>query len=765
MTLKEITQRIQDSQQLAGSDPATALKLNRTLFVDIARQDEIYLVPEAEVSPDALEQKLFRPYIAPAQENDPRLFLRIFSHKDAAESFAERLGRSQVCMIDGVELIQLAKTYFLRGVYGFLLNDGMAWTALSFPDFLMDCFRDILGDTSLARPEYISLIQFINMVRQNRYYHIQAGHQEVLDATKPIQARFMDQPQSVWTSDVGEWIYEDCTINHLMQASGLNQDAVVYIKTAKCELQITPAQLRAALCATGLAEPGTQFDLDFHTDAIALDYRLEDFDLERLPLQVQITELPRAGVDDDDEPQEEPKKKERKPCRALFASLFAKFKWKKPQSMVENPEAADEDEEILDVPVITVEDAGEESVEEKPAKGGRLKISRKLAPSPKLMVRLFFVAAFLIIAVAILMQVFKPVPKDELVKAMEAGKHAEVVELYNKCVISNPDNKEELLQLLAGNLDHELEAYAADEITANQLAETITAYEKIPAMASKCDAVYIQASALEQSKIVYQQGLLETSMSKRLAIWRDVIQTDTGSQKAMRISLDENADMYKSFVFAEVDRMEVGEALKSLNILQSYYPNDNEVSKHIKEWLDTVSKPTQPPQQGDQTGNLTGDGEQDWPVVVQDIFVTKDESLYDLHIQWGNVAGRTIEKVMFNVTPLNATGEPVYTEDVGNGIYSDYMAISQGPYENGYEMPESYMWPSAWVNREQEIVAIRLNSIQVFYTSESGTDGTEAESWSSHEPIQFGELPAPTDTGMEDNKKTDSFLGPLGGLL
>ena len=360
MTLKEITQRIQDSQQIAGSDPATALKLNRNLFVDITRQDEIYLVPEAEVSPDALEQKLFRPYIAPAQENDPRLFLRIFSHKDSAESFAERLGRSQTCMIDGVELIQLAKTYFLRGVYGFLLNDGMAWTALSFPDFLVDCFRDILGDESLARSEYISLIQFINMVRQNRYYHIQAGHQEVLDATKPIQARFMDQPQSVWTSDVGEWIYEDCTINHLMQASGLNQDAVVYIKTAKCELQITPAQLRAALCATGLAEPGTQFDLDFHTDAIALDYRLEDFDLERLPLQVQITELPRAGVDDD-EPQEEPKKKERKPCRALFASLFAKFKWKKPQSMVENPEAADEDEEILDVPVITVEDAGEES--------------------------------------------------------------------------------------------------------------------------------------------------------------------------------------------------------------------------------------------------------------------------------------------------------------------------------------------------------------------------------------------------------------------
>ena len=249
---------------------------------------------------------------------------------------------------------------------------------------------------------------------QNKYYHIQAGHQEVLDATKPIQVRFMDQPQSVWTSDVGEWIYEDCAINHLMQASGLNQDAIVYIKTAKCELQISPAQLRAALCATGLAEPGTQFDLDFHTDAIALDYRLEDFDLERLPLQVQITELPRAGFDEEDEPQEKPGEKERTPRKVPFAGIFAKFKRKKSRSMVEDPGTADEDEEVLDVPVATAEDIGEESVEEKPEKARKFKAFGIMAPSPKLMVRLFFVAAFLIIVAAILVQVFKPVPKEEL---------------------------------------------------------------------------------------------------------------------------------------------------------------------------------------------------------------------------------------------------------------------------------------------------------------------------------------------------------------
>ena len=71
MTLKEVAQRIQVSQQQAERDPAGALKKNRDLFLDLIRQDQAFIIPEAVVSQEALEQKLFRPYIAPAQEGDP----------------------------------------------------------------------------------------------------------------------------------------------------------------------------------------------------------------------------------------------------------------------------------------------------------------------------------------------------------------------------------------------------------------------------------------------------------------------------------------------------------------------------------------------------------------------------------------------------------------------------------------------------------------------------------------------------------------------
>lgn len=730
MTIKEIVQRIQESQRMASNDPARALQLNRALFVDLARQDELYIVPEAEVSPEALAQKLFRPYIGPAQENDPRLFLRVFSHQETAETFAARVKRNQICKLDGVEMIQLAKFYFLRGVYGFLLNDGQTWAAISFPDFLADCYRDILGDSNLVRPEYVTIIQFINMVRQNRYYHIQVGRQNLVDAKRPCQVRFLDRPDNIWSPDQGEWFYEECSVKDLIQAAGMGENTVIYIRASKTDLEISPAKLRAALCATGLAEPGTQFDLDFHTDAIALDYRMEDFDLERLPFQAELAELPK--VESDPEPEEKPKKKRVR--SSLFARLFTKKEKPTPE------------EDILDVSEPEPEPKPEPKAPAEKADKAKRAVGKML--SPKLMVRFFFLLAFLIIVIAILAQVFKPVPREEFEKALNTGDYTTAAELYEKCIVANPDNKEELLQIMAMLLDEQLAAYADDQITANQLAETITGCEKIPAMATKCDAVYLQAAALEQSKLTYQEGLLETSMSKRLSIWRGVTAEDTGSQRSMRKSLDDNIGLYKSFIFTEAEQMEVGDALKTLNLLQSYYPNDNEIAREIKEWLDKVSQPAQDPLPGDPD-YVPGQGEA-LPVAVEDVYVTVEEAgHYDLHIKWTNTSGKTIEKATFSVTPLDAYGNPVASNPEGGASYSEFIAISQGPYEDGFEMPDTFFWPDAWINTEAEIKAFTLNSIQIWYSDK------EDDNWSDYTIQRFGDEPLEA----EPQKNTGSVIG------
>lgn len=747
MTLKEVAQRIQVSQQQAERDPAGALKKNRDLFLDLIRQDQAFIIPEAVVSQEALEQKLFRPYIAPAQEGDPRLFLRVFSHLDPATVFAEQQGQNQVCEIDGVELVQLAKTYFLRGTYGFLLNDGSAWTAIAFPDLLTEFYKEILGDESLGRPEFISLIQFINMVRQNYAYNIQAGRPAVYDVENRTQARFTDKPNDIWSSE-GDWVYEDCKLEHLMMASGASNDTFIHIKTAKCDMRIQPAYLRAALCAAGMGDRRTQPDLNFHTESIALDYRMQDFDLERFPLQCELAELPR--LDDEPEPEppatEEPPKKKEKPKAQMpgfIALLLAKFKNLGKEEPPKEPA-----EDVLDVP------PEETLTEEKPPEPELEKKRYNL--DPKLMVKLFFGAAFLIILVAVIMQVMKPTPIDDLKEAVEAGNTAAAVELYDECISRDPECREELIQLFAADLQASLDGYAADTVTANQLAEKINNYKTISVLQEKCDAAYLQASDLEQSKTNYNKGLVETSMVARLTAWRGVIIEDIGSMTAMKNALETNADLYKGLMFEEIKGMDRGPALSALMLLQSYYPNDKDVVDNIQDWRDQMAA-QQIPDSVDGPPAGTG-SQEDWPITMGEISVQYNGTGYDLYIPWQNTSGRPMNGPLFAVTALDADGVPVVStivkEDGTSFSYSQYVAdAGPGPYEDGFVWPETAYWENVWVT-DQRIESVRLDSISINYTDGSDEDPVD---WSY---TATGEEPeTEPEDGTEPWISWEDFLG------
>lgn len=747
MTLKEVAQRIQVSQQQAERDPAGALKKNRDLFLDLIRQDQAFIIPKAVVSQEALEQKLFRPYIAPAQEGDPRLFLRVFSHLDPATVFAEQQGQNQVCEIDGVELVQLAKTYFLRGTYGFLLNDGSAWTAIAFPDLLTEFYKEILGDESLGRPEFISLIQFINMVRQNYAYNIQAGRPAVYDVENRTQARFTDKPNDIWSSE-GDWVYEDCKLEHLMMASGASNDTFIHIKTAKCDMRIQPAYLRAALCAAGMGDRRTQPDLNFHTESIALDYRMQDFDLERFPLQCELAEMPR--LDDEPEPEppatEEPPKKKEKPKAQMpgfIALLLAKFKNLGKEEPPKEPA-----EDVLDVP------PEETLTEEKPPEPELEKKRYNL--DPKLMVKLFFGAAFLIILVAVIMQVMKPTPIDDLKEAVEAGNTAAAVELYDECISRDPECREELLQLFAADLQASLDGYAADTVTANQLAEKINNYKTISVLQEKCDAAYLQASDLEQSKTNYNKGLVETSMVARLTAWRGVIIEDIGSMTAMKNALETNADLYKGLMFEEIKGMDRGPALSALMLLQSYYPNDKDVVDNIQDWRDQMAA-QQIPDSVDGPPAGTG-SQEDWPITMGEISVQYNGTGYDLYIPWQNTSGRPMNGPLFAVTALDADGVPVVStivkEDGTSFSYSQYVAdAGPGPYEDGFVWPETAYWENVWVT-DQRIESVRLDSISINYTDGSDEDPVD---WSY---TATGEEPeTEPEDGTEPWISWEDFLG------
>ena len=277
MTLSEITERVRRIQQLAASNPQAAVEENKKLFIAMTQQDGCYLVLGQDGCPIA----------APVQEGDPRRFLRVFSHEEAAKAFAEKeLGR-EVRPIDGVELMQLAKAWFLYGAYGLLLNDGLAWAALSFPDFLTACFHTILGDDAMADVEFIAIVRLINMVRQNESYRIASDSMP-------------DGSVILFVQEEGKEILD---AQGLLALERLPKTVNIHIKVDDIDCVITADMLQGAFRVTGLADSRVPWP-DFQTDFLNLDFRPEDFVQEPV------------GAPSEEEPpkkEERPKKKEKQP--------------------------------------------------------------------------------------------------------------------------------------------------------------------------------------------------------------------------------------------------------------------------------------------------------------------------------------------------------------------------------------------------------------------------------------------------------------------
>lgn len=164
MTLNQIDQKIEDIQNMAASDEGQALTLRDNLFLLLLKRDEFYIASTGAVSSDLLKKKTFRPLISPATEADPHLYLRIFTDEQLASKFGQSV------KIGSLELAQLIKFWFLRGVSGVLLNDGANWIVISIPA-LSDLFCGI-AQIEPSDPDYVAVVELVNDIRVNSYSHI-----------------------------------------------------------------------------------------------------------------------------------------------------------------------------------------------------------------------------------------------------------------------------------------------------------------------------------------------------------------------------------------------------------------------------------------------------------------------------------------------------------------------------------------------------------------------------------------------------------------
>lgn len=696
MTLEDINQRVREAQQTAKEDPSAAIKQNIALFLDVIRRDEVYIVPEKDATEDSISKLRFRPYTATVQENDARRFIRIFSHEEAARFFSSTASSGRVVKIDGVESMQLAKFYFLQGDYGYLLNDGQIWATISFPDFLSGCFYDILEDPSLLREEFVTLVQYINMVRQSGFYRTEFA-QQIISEDAVSSSLILVERESKDLCDCANLDFEPLTIDALLQLAGALPAAHIDLRAGKLQIKVSSAMLSAAIRATGLESKCS--DMDFHVDTLALDFCTEDLEPSNPAVgspSPTVSELKENT---------HPVNQGSGVSQHLLSlrdtvnhglRIIRKAASKRSSSTANEDTDKDISKKKPHIPI----------------------------PSPTAMKKGFIFAAILIIIVFIVSTSLKKSPVETLESSVHVGDYTSIYELYNSAIKDDISNREICLPIMAQDLQRQLEAYAADECAAADLAEIIAAYQKIPAMEEICSRIHRQASLLEQSKAAYQNGLITTSIFSRLEMWRDVIDTDVGSRASMAANLEANATVYKAAAFLELDSLPVKTALSKTFLLQTYYPDDSDIVNKLSQ-LQKIAF-----QQGIGTGNGTegivpieGEGMWSYPIRVNSIKTntSRIDGTTDLYISWTNTSGRTISKIYFTAIPLSAVGMPLSTTvDTGDGLYSKYIAAMDGaanPFQNGYTLSGDSYWKAAWVNHA--IVSAKIVEINIVF---EGTD-------------------------------------------
>lgn len=156
MQPEQLSQFIVAMQKTAATDESEAKKKLESLFAELMEQNCFYVIAESGNQPDTA----FLPYIAPVQEGADLQMIRIYCTAEEANRYINSNKDLRAIRLETVQMVQFAKYWFLRGVFGFMLDDGNVWCAIQLEDFIRIFWTDLVGDSSKVSPHYVPLIQF-----------------------------------------------------------------------------------------------------------------------------------------------------------------------------------------------------------------------------------------------------------------------------------------------------------------------------------------------------------------------------------------------------------------------------------------------------------------------------------------------------------------------------------------------------------------------------------------------------------------------------
>lgn len=143
------------------------------LFIDILKNETLYLVASPKTTEDEWKSGKFMPFIAEGSEEN-QYYLRVFTDKDLAIACARKIeaiskvNTELVSEISAVQLVSVVNDYFIMGIDGVLLNDGEAFISLKCEKFLEIACNDALNIPDKFNKDFVNTIKAIYDIAKKR---------------------------------------------------------------------------------------------------------------------------------------------------------------------------------------------------------------------------------------------------------------------------------------------------------------------------------------------------------------------------------------------------------------------------------------------------------------------------------------------------------------------------------------------------------------------------------------------------------------------
>lgn len=684
-TIEEIRGKITSLQTLASVDPEAALKGTQTLFFDLLRQDcDFYIIPSEKSNITNLRNKDFRPYIARIQSDDPRTFLRVFTHTELAKQFGtNEVFDLQICPITAIELLQLAKYWFLHGVYGFILNDGDVWTVTSFPEILKTALNLLLREPDLYNEEYVQSILLIHQIRHNSYYHMAIlkgsdsfSFVEADDSTTYVFQENVAMKAGVPSAALVPIVLQDF-YSITTETVSVQTDSRYIIKTKILQSALQACGIEPD--ETPLIRPLTYVDesetlstedgsFDFHS---IRDLRLDVAEKENerdSPKTVAIAMIPAEKAEEENRSQKFIEK-----SKLLFSQLLNKTR------------------HVF------------------------LSIKELKYPHPKI---ILLVCSAVVLLVVSLLFLERSAPLQDFREALSSCDYAEAYTYY--CDGKDKETfRESADEVLLVHIDKLVKQYQMNEVEEVELSANLSQLRQFDSVDQQLTQAQQSISRLHDSKNCYKQGKHAASISQRLKFWSQVIEDDTENFQIVQEDLKKNETFYINKLIKEIETLKdegkKKQALDVLMIAMEVYPGDTIFS----ELLDSILLESEV--DSTITPNVDTTVSEQAPIRITALSVSLPDwqSGVDVRLSWKNTSIKTIKIVNFYLEPVDERGKVVTCRKRG---YSIYCAQDIGPYESGKGSPENrgWIWEDAWYNPNIASVALRKVEI-IFDTGEAVT--------------------------------------------